>query len=200
MLMELRPVIARMAGEPIYRAVSRDALRRRDTLIVVAEQAGTLAGVVVAATRWKRYWRGFVLRHPLLGARVLWHRLRKVLGLGRRTREPQVDEPGRLGDCVSATPSGRSWSESSPAIAKVAYVGVRQQCRGRGIGDAIYRHLFAILRQRGVARVDAHIDYDNIASVWFHWKTGWRIERWGSGYFATVNLEEATTRTGDAGV
>jgi ribosomal protein S18 acetylase RimI-like enzyme len=77
---------------------------------------------------------------------------------------------------------------SSPSIAKIVYIGVAAQCRGRAIGKSLYLSLFKHLAACGVHRVDACIEHTNLPSVRVHQKAGWWIELAPRSYFATIDL------------
>jgi ribosomal protein S18 acetylase RimI-like enzyme len=183
----VQAVIASISTGAVYRAVCRDALAGR-AVMVVAVDGTEIVGYVLAVVDWGTYWWGFPGRHPLVALEIALGRLRRRMRncLARRRRAAVVMPT----DSAAGSPpaEARSWADSSPVIAKIMCIGVRQDWCRQGVGKALYRHLFGVLRQRGVRRLDAQIDLDNKASVRLHEATGWQVRPTGDGYFATVDL------------
>lgn len=182
-------VIAGMRTRAAYRALCRDALSDRRVVVLLADAGGTLAGYGVCFIDWRRYHRSYALRHPSAAARLLCERVfarvpRRGAGdTRRRTRLPAP--PG----VRPAGASGRSWKESSPAIAKIAEIFVVERFRGRGLGERTLRVLFAELARRGVARVDCRTDIRNTSSLRMNEKVGLDMETTGlNSLFGTRDI------------
>ncbi len=188
LLLRLQCTIARISRESIYRAMIRESYADRRIHILVCSSGSELAGYVIAIADWREFWMGFVLRHPLIGARILIARLRGQESRGRA----QVDLPAAPRDdpTLGGWPvdDGRRWEDSSPQVAKVVHVGVDPRFRGSGIGSSLYYSLMKRLLGSDVNRLDAYIDLPNTASVRLHIATGWQVKRLADGYFASVDL------------
>jgi ribosomal protein S18 acetylase RimI-like enzyme len=171
----LEIVVAGTRAGSMYGAICRDAIRNRGAVVDVAAGGADLCGLVVAMIEWRRYWRRFALRRPLLAAAMCLRRFRGACGAGPAA--PQVHAPdfAALAPYLSQESPGFRWEDSSPQIAKVLFVGVLPQYRGQGIAARLYRALFDELRQREVNCLHCRIACDNLASVRLHHRLGWQI-------------------------
>jgi ribosomal protein S18 acetylase RimI-like enzyme len=149
--------LAGVQSRALYRALCRDALRGGQVVCLVAAADGQVAGFVTALIHAAAYWKRFARRRPLLALRILAGRLFR-----RKT--------ARRGAASPAAPA--SWAESSERIAKIQFIGVAKEFRGRGIGVELYRRLAAHLRERGLERIDARVAGDNTASLRMHRAAG----------------------------
>lgn len=184
----LRPVIARMSNRLVHRAIIDDALCSRNVVIHVASLDSRLVGYVIAAWNWNYFKRMFVLRHPLLGLVALAKRLKK----NSHVRHSRTNDLRR--EDVDTLPTARNtkqtyaWEDSAESIAKVIHVGVDSTVRSRGVGSGLYANLIKHLSQRGFARIDAHIEKDNLASMNMHKKAGWTLLERQGGYFSFLEI------------
>ncbi len=190
MMIQSRFPISGLFSKSLYRALCRDAIKARRIMIGLAEWQHVIAAIHIFILDWKRYWQGFMLRHPLLAIRMIW------LRLGRRRKYQNIWEklPAEIQQQVNreiiTVSSGRSWHESSPHIAKGVFIYTDPKYRRRGIAGELYRYTYKVLVSRGIKRMDATVDLENIASLRFHREIGYRIEKCGSGLFATVDINE----------
>ena len=157
----------------LSRVLCADALAVNPKVaVVVSLTRGRVVGYVLVVIDSASYWRQFWLRHPVMGGLLFCRKAVNKLLRGRTSR------------CSSE----HAWKESSPSIAKVVNIGVSEGIRGRGIGKGLYDYLFRVLAERGVRRVDANIQFDNLPSIRLHEAMGWVIERTATHLFATVGL------------
>ncbi len=180
-------VIGQVRCPRVNGAVCRDALRRRDVLVVVARADGRLAGVVLAVIHWRRYWRSFLLRHPLASVCILLPRAARLFARRPPAAPPEVRPET---EALFRGVSHADWSDSSDLIAKIVYVATGSSCRGRAVGSALYRRMFEELGRRAVTRLDAHIELDNEPSIRLHLATGWSLAKTGGVVFATRPITE----------
>jgi len=184
---ELNVALAGATWKALHQAVCRDAVKRPDLVVLLATCDNVMCGLVVSIIHWHRYWRHFLLRHPLLGAAILLHRLvrRRQALMGHVASGHQG--PGFPAEGF-AEASEAFWQQSSPEIAKIAFVGVLPAWRGRGIAGRLYEQLSRDLAERGVRRVDARIDQGNLSSIRLHLKAAWRIAVIPDALLASISL------------
>lgn len=164
----------------LARSVCEDAIAGKGPVVLVAECEGEVRGIVTAIIDAPRYWKKFVMRHPIFACRVIARHM-------RRTKKSTggssaVDEEG--------DPAAFSvrWSESSPRVARVSLIAVSNCSRGRGLGIRLYETMFDYLRHKGVETVLAQIDSSNDASLRLHRRTGWTLGRQGARWQALRKL------------
>ncbi|MGH9934794.1 MAG: GNAT family N-acetyltransferase, partial [Blastocatellia bacterium] len=161
-------------------------------MIEIAEEERGIAGYVVAEIGGADYWRGFVRRHPLAAARILWKRaIKRFVRLRRATpleRGRRATPPPPRPVASPANDSERTWQDRGLNIARVQQIAVHPEYRERGVGTRLYERLFDSARRLGVNRVDAHIDLNNDASVALHRRSGWTVVKRRDYFFATIDL------------
>ena len=186
----IRPGIAGLCHESIYKVILQEALRNKEVTCFAALINKNVKGYILAIVNWNLFWRKFLLRHPFLGFRILLHRVSRVFtGLGKKPESFDPLAEGRE-KFVSEMPDHRSWKDSSSAIAKVVHIGVDHPFRSKGIGYALYGALKQYLCKQGVNRMDATIDEANVASVKMHRRMGWLIASRSGTIFASLDLQK----------
>lgn len=186
LLSELRVSFAGAVSETLSRAICAEGIGNRRVVALVAREGEQIAGAVVAIIDARRFWKVFALRHPGLGIGIGLSRLGRLAPHTAAGVPPPAEPPIALPRTGRDTPS---WAQNGPAIAKVNYVAVSERCRGRGVGRLLYLRMLEELARRGVRRVDARIDLDNVASIRLHQATGWTLYRDERGVFATLAVE-----------
>lgn len=162
------------------RAVVADATTGGRANIVLAHAAGGIIGWSIAVINPRAYWRGFILRHPVFGARILHERMRTA-----RVREREGPGTGSgltLEDDQSVgiqwpLRSSVIWGSSRDSVAKHIDITIIEPFRNAGIGCQLQRAHFESLQRYGVRRVDAVISKGNVPSIKFHIKLGWSLVR-----------------------
>ncbi len=185
-LNEIKPSIAGLNSNKIYSAICRDALHNNKMIIVTAKSKERVVGIVITLIDWKSYWKHFSMHHPVLAGEILIYRLRRILA-DRKVEVNESYQNNFIDDLISPSNLSRSWKDSLPCIAKVIFIGVRKDYRGKGIGKQLYNYLFKVLAEKGVIRVDACIDITNISSILFHSRMGWGIIKKTRELFCTID-------------
>ena len=169
----------------LVRAICRDAFADRRVNFLVASEEGMIVGYVIAVIDRGSYRKKFLMRHPVPGLyAVAAGIIKKILPKDKKSLDRKTGMP----DGVSAGNSGRNWKDSGPSTAKIINIGVSGAHRKRGVGKALYKELFAVLKNKGVKRVDANIDYGNMPSVRLHLSAGWKVEKRDSNLFASIDI------------
>lgn len=184
-----------MTSRIVYRAVCKDSMAEGDAIVVVSIKDGIFAGCAIALVDRKSYWRSFLPRHPIAAfyviVRLLAMKISAAAGFNKKLVQPDYDYGGR----ISGKPSGRTWRESSPSIAKIMHIGVANALRGMGLAKGLYRYLFAVLAERGVKRLDGNSSFDNASSVKLFLSTGFTVERTSGNFFATRDIQAKTVQS-----
>jgi ribosomal protein S18 acetylase RimI-like enzyme len=164
-----------MRDQPFLRAVVVDATKDSRTSIVIAEAHGEIVGWSIAIVNPQAYWRGFLVRHPILGGRALY---RRQFGLadarGKSVRSDDSDSMHRNEVQWPRSPDVR-WGTSSDTVAKHLDLTVCGHVRRMGIGRRLQQAHFSSLGNRGVERVDAVVSRTNTASIRLHIEQGWSL-------------------------
>jgi hypothetical protein len=172
----------------VYRAVCNDALAGGNAVIIISSKDRDVVGCVLALIDRKVYWRLFLFRHPVTAFHVITsimaRKIRAVVNFSRQSAPRALHQDVR----ISEKPSGMTWQESSPFIAKIMHIAVTDTSRNMGIGKGLYDHLLNVLAGRGIKRVDANIALDNAPSIRLHLSTGWHIEKAPHNFFATIDI------------
>jgi ribosomal protein S18 acetylase RimI-like enzyme len=172
------------AHPTVQRILCRDAARQGKVRCVLADGCGVTAGFVISITDSRRYWRQFLLRHPLAGLFMMASRLwRKA---EPSSRQQQAD--ASLRPLLETEPCSYGWGDAGPHIAKIQFIGVAPEVRGQGVGGQLYEAFFKAMEQNGINRIDAHIEPWNGASVRLHHRAGYRIFDHGKGFYAVKEL------------
>ena len=172
-----------------YYAICQDALLNDKVVIVLAEKEKHLVGYVVAIINPKLYWISFPFCHPVSTLNLIFHRLHGKIFIKHEVKNHvEITETAQPKE-ISKVPSGRTWTQSSPEIAKIANIHVLNDYRRIGIGRELYKFLFRLLAGHGIKRLDAITALHNRRSVGLHLLTGWRMERTKNNFFATIDLK-----------
>jgi len=186
----IKPDIAGLHSPKLYDTICADALSDTRIVIVVAEKQSRLIGFNLTFIDRNQYWRLFIVKHPHLALKIAAHRFLRLL---RVFPEREATDPAASKDIsqyITTTPSGRSWKDSSPEIAKLVMTALTKEHRGRRISVGFGAYILDVLAQHGVRRVDTKIDPDNIPSIRLTYGLGFRIERRGEHLFATIDLDQ----------
>jgi hypothetical protein len=191
-----------MFGEPlagsmhpaVHRAVCRDAANGRGVRIVIAECDGRLGGLALALVDGKRYWRRFALRHPLLALRIAAARLSRRRSGAKNPRAGS--DVGDVEELAEKTLAERCWRQSGARIAKMLFVGILPDFRGKCLGRVLAMTCVSSLLADGIERVDGTISRGNVASVNLARKAGWslRLRPGDATFLATIGAPEENRR------
>jgi RimJ/RimL family protein N-acetyltransferase len=189
-LMEkIKPEIAGLSATSLYSAICRDALSNESVVIVAAHDHQRLIGFNITVIDRKRYWRAFLLRHPVIGFRIAHHRFIRALSAKIRVQNPAQEIPEAIHEYISPSSSTRSWQDSAPWIASIFITAVDSHYRGKGISEGIGKYLLKVLADRGVRCVVSIIDPDNIPSIRLSHSLGFKIEKSNSKLFISIDLD-----------
>ena len=151
-------------GAALARAYCQEALSRPDRLLVLLATSGPqVKGFLVVLRAPWTFWRGFLLRHPLLALRLA------AFSMVRAPLSSDVIPP--------------SWHGDTPGPQRIMMIAVSPAYRQQGVGRDLYRGLFA----HSGAEQDslALVSRDNHASMALHKSTGWALEGEGNPILAT---------------
>jgi len=189
-LMEkIKPEIAGLFATSLYSALCRDALLNENVVIIIAHDNRHLVGFNVTVIDRKRYWRSFLLKHPIIGFRIVHHRFIKTLRDKIKAGNPESEIPEAIREYISPTSSTYSWGDSAPWIASIFITAVDSHYRGEHISEGIGRYLLKVLADRGVRRVVSIIDPGNIPSIRLSHSLGFRIEKSESNLFISLDID-----------
>jgi len=190
-LMEvIKPDIAGLHSQKLYDAICADALSDKRIVIVVAEEQSRLIGFNLTIIDRNRYWRSFIFKHPHLAWKIAAHRFLRLLRVSPDREATDAAEPKDVSKYITSTPSGLSWKDSSPDIAKLVMTALTKKYRGRRISVEFGAYILDVLAHHGVRRVDTKIDPNNTPSIRLTYGLGFRIERRGEHLFATIDLDQ----------
>jgi ribosomal protein S18 acetylase RimI-like enzyme len=180
------------SSHAIYSALCGDALSDNRVYLAVARSSD--AGIVaflLAIVDWRAYWASFLLRHPVLGVRIVGGRImRRFRRRSTEGLETMTEEQRRRIDAIlSPDISGISWRDSGPDIAKAVFLHVDPGFRRRGTAVELYEYLFRVMAGNGVRRCDATVDMTNARAHPLHVRMGYHLEKLGNSLFATQDLE-----------
>lgn len=183
LLSRMRVAFAGCASSTVQRLMCREAGLRREVRCVVADDGGSLVGLVIAVNNPRRYWRRFAVRHPMAALLILMGRLRSKTGPLDKEPSDQSVRP-----LLEPEPNEYEWGAGGANVAGIQFIGVAAEARRGGIGAGLYQAFFKLVAGAGITRVDAHIEPWNLASVRLHRRMGYRVFNDGSGFYAVREL------------
>jgi ribosomal protein S18 acetylase RimI-like enzyme len=183
LLSRMRVSFVGCASSTVQRLMCHEASRRREVRCVVADDGGALVGLVIAVNNPRRYWRRFVVRHPMAALLILMSRLRSKTSPSDKEPSDQSVRP-----LLEPGPNEYEWCAGGANVAAIQFIGVAAEARRGGIGAELYETFFKLVASAGITRVDAHIEPWNVASVRLHRRVGYRVFNDGSGFYAIREL------------
>lgn len=187
LLLEMRPPIAGLTNRRIYRSIGREALKNDKVIIVIAKDDRKIVGFTIAVIDWKKFWLKFSRSNPIIAIEIVLKRIMEKIKANKKQRTLIKNEE-EIKEFFASEQTEKSWSDSSPQIAKVVYTGVSENYRKKGIGKMIGNYRFKVLTERGVVRIDLQLDPKNIAAIKLNYKLGQKIYRSGNRLFASKDL------------
>lgn len=188
---DVHAVFASQSTPAMHKAVCRDAARSSAgqlarPIMLVAMLNDRPVGLLAVVTGWAKYWRRFLLKHPILGCHLTLKRLLSNTYSGLRDEMPTAGELPlpEYPPCLD-----KRWCDSDSSIAKVVFIGVLPDVRGQGVAIKLYDTLADHLHQMGVTRLDARIGAENSSSIRMHEKASFSLyTETPTGVFATRDL------------
>jgi hypothetical protein len=181
-LLRLRPPAfwMRRIEDPVLARFVAHAISDPRCVILVARAAGeeVPAGYLFSIRDPRRFWHGFVARHPIIALSILYHQLSRRVALRRLEKGGDPSLPAF------------SWSPASPDVARVLGLYVRAEHRRKGIALELYFRLFSELLARRCRRVEEYMgpDYPHYAGK-LPEVCGWQLQKCRcGGYKITKDL------------
>lgn len=189
---EIKPNIGGSRDLLLYRALCYDALLNPRVVFTVGEVQTRIIAFYFAVIDRNRWRISFMFRHPLIVTKMVIKRALKKLSKLLKTPDSNTGSLEHLNPDIStyATPdiTNKSWNDSSPQIAKLLYIAVKENHRGKDIAKEMWEYALKVLAERGVRRVDTEILLKNEPSIRLHYGLGFNIYRQGSALFVTKDL------------
>jgi ribosomal protein S18 acetylase RimI-like enzyme len=168
----------------LLRATARWMSSASSVYFITATASGRRAGFVFANTLGKQLWRSFARQHLWLLPDLLWAR-----GMSRLPRSwtfprarfahavPQPASEKVAGLDLPTTGEAFAWSRPDSKTGYVELLSVSSQFRGQNIGAKMLHFLTLEMSQRGIRRIEAHIDNANYASIRAFSKANWIVAK-----------------------
>jgi ribosomal protein S18 acetylase RimI-like enzyme len=166
---EIKPNIGGSRDPSLYSAICRDALLDQRVVIVVAEEKSEIIGFLLAVIDRDRWRMSFMFRHPRITAKMVWDRA--VGRLRKRFHEAEPEPRTSEGNghdisrYINPAETNKSWKDSSPQIAKLLFICVKERDRRKRFAKGLFDSMLAALAERGVKRADAIVLLTNIPSL-----------------------------------
>ena len=139
---EVKPSIGGSRNPSMYKALCREALSDRRVVIVVAEEESEIMGFFLAVIDRNRWRESFAFRHPATMLKLMWDRAlgraRKRSGHGQTMSKAMEEGMQVIRSSVNADTT-KSWKDSSPQIAKLLFLGVREKDKKKKRGGGAVR-------------------------------------------------------------
>ena len=175
-------------SDAIYKALYRRALVDDKIVFGVAEYENKLIGMVIALIDWNRFWRSFLLRHPVLAMHIFSNRIMDKLGFKEGKKDVDPEKLKDIDQYLTTSISDRCWKDSSPQIAKAIFIAVDPDYRGLKVGYQLNRFRDTVFIERGVKRYDGWVEMYRIPQLHLLHKTGFLIEKRGDKFFVSKDL------------
>jgi ribosomal protein S18 acetylase RimI-like enzyme len=143
-------------GDGFLRQLYRMAIDDDDTVAMVAECEGAVAGLAVATPSVRRFYRRFTLRRGVLAASLA------APHLARPSVRARAWETARYGSGAADLPP-----------AELLSIAVDRSIRGRGVGAMLDAAIRVGLSDKGVPRCKAVVGADNVAADRFYERRGY---------------------------
>jgi ribosomal protein S18 acetylase RimI-like enzyme len=189
LILEMRIPIAGLANRRIYHSIIKEALKNENIIIVIAKENRKIVGFTISVTDWKKFWIIFFQSNPIIALEII---IKKIMAkIKVHKTEKTLNKNGEeLKEFIASEQTKKSWSDSSPQIAKVVYTGVNENYRKKGIATKMGRFRFKVLAERGVVRIDTNLDPKNIPTIKLNYKLGYKIYRSGNRLFVSKDLSK----------
>lgn len=185
---EAKTPIAGLRGKRAHKAFCRYALSSKDAIFIVATNKNRIVGFSITIINWKIFWKTFFLKNIPLFFEMIFVRLIQKIKIDKNRNNLKPNQ--EIDRFLTQKKLDRSWKDSSPLIAKVLYVAVKDSYRKQGIGKALYDYRNQILKKKGIKRLDSKINSRNIAPIKLAYNEGRMIIREDSGMlFTSLDFE-----------
>lgn len=145
------------------------------TGVVAVDPSGRVLAFVVGTADGSELESRLYRRHA---CRVAWSLLTGWL-TSRDVRRQLAERFGQLWQAARVMVGGRRGAgdervSAEDAVARLKSIGVRPECRGSGLAEAVQRAFQDEMARRGVARLGLSVRPENDRAIAFYRKTGWR--------------------------
>jgi len=180
---ESKTPIAGLRSKRVHKAFSRYALYSQDVIFIVATDDKKIVGISITVINWKKFWKTFFIKNFYIFVEMIIVKLIRKIRFDKTGHCSKTYE--EIDQYLTKKKLDRSWKDSSPLIAKVLYVAVKDRYRKQGIGKALYDFRNQIIRKRGIKRLDSKINHQNIAPIKLAYNEGRMIIRESDGMLFT---------------
>ena len=156
-------------------------------IIVIAKNNSKIVGFTITVIDWKKFWIKFSKSNPIIAFEIVMKRIMKKIK-ANKVQKTLKKNGKEISEFFESEQPEKSWSDSSPQIAKVIYTGVSENYRKKGIGTMMGSFRFKVLTERGVVRIDTNLDPKNIPAIKLNYKLGYKIYRSGNRLFVSKDL------------
>jgi len=192
LMIEISPNIGGARYPSLYHALCRESLIDKRVVFIVGEEQSDIVAFHIAIIDRDKWRKSFMMRHPLILARMafsrIYHTLRRVVKKAIHQTKGLPKPIANIDDFVTPGNTNRSWKDSSPKIAKIIFTGVAESQRGKRIIKSLYEYRDQVLAKRGVKRVDSVILSDNIKMIRASVRLGVSVYKSDGHLMTTKNL------------
>lgn len=168
----VHPTIFGLSETKVYQALLMEAASSAAVHCLVAQSDRQLVGFIVATVNWSRFKQIFVLKHPLIGFKVL---IKKVLQACRNLASPRNTQSHFPVPSYGNITSGQVKDYRGEQVAFVIIFGVDPAYRRMRIGTGLWRSLQEYLMEKGIKRIECHVDKNNPAPLLILERLGWTV-------------------------
>ena len=177
-----------VTGMRLWRAMAGDAAKGQLLCCVAVEDEKIVAACIAASRHF--HW-AFLLRHPVLSAEILWHRLKEKFG----SKEPvQTDRTGPLPEeifkYVSREKPPMTWNHC-PGADRALFTGTLHEYRGRHIAAGLKQAMARESERPLVGRISAY----NVISVRSNHAGGWKMWLDGDSNVVAIKYPDRGAQT-----
>lgn len=149
----------------------QDALLTQDVVILLAQKQQSILGCVVAIIDYHHYWKRFLLKHPVLLARILFSRVKRYF---QDLFQSQKDA-NHKGESLQVSLNISDKEQKTQNDMKVFVITVEPEHRNKGIASKLYQALIQKCRELQITKIDASIHQNNQASIRLHKNIGFTL-------------------------
>lgn len=193
LMIEISPNIGGARYPSLYHALCRESLIDKRVVFIVGEKQSDIVAFHIAIIDRDKWRKSFMMRHPLILARMalsrINHTLRRAVKKATHQRKGLPKPIANIDEFVTPGNTNRSWKDSSPQIAKVLFIGVAESQRGKRIIKSLYEYRDQVLAKRGVKRVDSVILSDNIKMIRASVRLGVSVYKRDGALMTTKDLQ-----------
>jgi|WetSurMetagenome_2_1015567.scaffolds.fasta_scaffold30453_1 hypothetical protein len=189
---EMKPNIGGSRDPSLYSAMCQEALTDKRVVIVVGEEDSKIIGFLLAVIDRNRWRMSVICRHPWIVIKMIGDRALNKLKKRFIEEEPEKRdiENNRqdISRYINPAATTKSWKDSSPEIAKLLFICVREGDRRKRVAHGLFRSMMDALAERGVKRADAIVLLQNMPSIRFSHGIGFNMYIQDGHIFQTKDI------------